>query len=85
LSPLATFKYEVQMTIEASYPDYSASARVIPESTAAELLGISKATLRRMAERNEAPARLRISPRRIGYRLSDIHKWLSLRESSPSR
>lgn len=55
---------------------YSDRVRVIGERTAAELLGISAATLRRMASRNGSPQRIRISERRVGYRLDDIQKWL---------
>jgi predicted DNA-binding transcriptional regulator AlpA len=66
-----------QMSFSDFEAEYVAPARIVTEATAAELLGVSAATLRRMASRNQSPPRLRISPRRVGYRLSDIKKWLS--------
>ena len=52
---------------------------VVAESATAEIIGVSKATLRRMVERGEGPRRLKLSTRRIGYRLSDLEAWLSAR------
>jgi hypothetical protein len=49
-----------------------AAKRVVSEDAAATLLGISPDTLRRTAQRDGKPERLRLSPRRVGYRLSDI-------------
>jgi predicted DNA-binding transcriptional regulator AlpA len=58
----------------------NASDRVLSELEAADLLGISHDTLRRMHQRGEGPRRLKISERRVGYRVSDIHRWLDQRE-----
>jgi predicted DNA-binding transcriptional regulator AlpA len=50
--------------------------RVVSESQTAEILGYSKDTLRREFRAGRAPARVRLSERRIGYRLSAIYAWL---------
>lgn len=55
--------------------------RVVSEVDAAHYLGCSPDTLRRMHNRGEGPRRLKISPRRVGYRLSDINTWLDARAS----
>jgi predicted DNA-binding transcriptional regulator AlpA len=56
--------------------------RVLSEDEAAEALGVSSETLRRMAQRGEAPPRLELSTRRIGYRIRDIAAWLDARAQS---
>ena len=53
---------------------------VVAESATAEIIGVSKATLRRMVERGEGPRRIKLSARRIGYRMSDLEAWLRSRE-----
>jgi predicted DNA-binding transcriptional regulator AlpA len=47
--------------------------RVVSEAEAAEIIGYSKHTLRREFRAGRAPARVRLSDRRIGYRLSAIY------------
>ena len=49
--------------------------RLINEKTAAEILGISQDTLRRLARHNQGPLRRKISPRRVGYKLSDVEAY----------
>jgi predicted DNA-binding transcriptional regulator AlpA len=51
--------------------------RVLSEAQAADLLGYSKDTLRRAFRAGEGPARVRLSERRIGYRLSANYSWLA--------
>ena len=46
--------------------------RLISEKLAAEILGISADTLRRLGRRGEGPKRRKISPRRVGYKLSEV-------------
>jgi hypothetical protein len=46
--------------------------RIVSEKEAARIRGVSEYTLRRQAERGEGPERIRLSPRRIGYRISDL-------------
>ena len=43
------------------------------------LLGISEVTIWRMRKRGEFPEPLRVSPRRVGWRESDIRAWLTSR------
>jgi predicted DNA-binding transcriptional regulator AlpA len=50
--------------------------RVVSEAQAAEIIGYSKDTLRREFRAGRAPPRVRLSGRRIGYRLSAIYQFL---------
>jgi hypothetical protein len=45
--------------------------QIIPEEEAARLRNVSVDTLRRQAKRGEGPKRLRLSPRRVGYKRKD--------------
>ena len=58
--------------------------RVISEAAAAHLQGVSPDTLKRMSARGEGPRRIKLSPRRIGYRLSDCLTFLKTRELAAS-
>jgi hypothetical protein len=51
----------------------------VSETQTAEILGVSKATLRR----NRALARVRMSQARIGYRLSTIYDYLEQNTEKP--
>jgi predicted DNA-binding transcriptional regulator AlpA len=53
-------------------PDWMELEKIIDEKEAARLRGVSVDTLRRQAARGEGPHRIRLSPRRVGYRLGDI-------------
>lgn len=57
--------------------------RVVSEAQAAEIIGYSKDTLRREFAAGRAPARVRLSGRRIGYRLSAIYAFLEARTEEP--
>jgi predicted DNA-binding transcriptional regulator AlpA len=57
--------------------------RVVSENVAASIIGYSKDTLRREFKRGRAPARVRLSGRRIGYRLSAIYRFLE-RNTEPA-
>jgi hypothetical protein len=46
--------------------------RIVSEAEAAKLRGVSPDTLKRAAMRGEGPERLRLSPRRVGYRLREV-------------
>jgi predicted DNA-binding transcriptional regulator AlpA len=50
--------------------------QVITELEAAERCGISRDTLRRRIKAGNGPKRLRLSARRVGYRLRDLYSWL---------
>jgi predicted DNA-binding transcriptional regulator AlpA len=58
--------------------------RVVSEAEAAEIIGYSKHTLRREFRAGRAPARVRLSDRRIGYRLSAIYAFLEANTEKPS-
>jgi predicted DNA-binding transcriptional regulator AlpA len=58
--------------------------RVVSEAQAAEIIGYSKDTLRREFRAGRAPARVRLSGRRIGYRLSAIYAFLDAHTEEPS-
>jgi predicted DNA-binding transcriptional regulator AlpA len=49
--------------------------RLITERAAAEILGISPDTLRRLNRRGEGPTRRKISPRRVGYKVSEVEAY----------
>jgi hypothetical protein len=51
---------------------YDPLDRIISENEAAKIRGISPDTLRRNAERGGKPERLRLSLRRVGYRLREV-------------
>jgi hypothetical protein len=57
---------------QASQPSWLELQRIVSEQEAARLRGVSVDTLRRQAVRGEGPKRVRLSPRRIGYRLGDV-------------
>ena len=49
--------------------------RLISERLTAELLGFSPDTLRRLNQRGEGPQRRKVSPRRVGYKLSEVEAY----------
>jgi predicted DNA-binding transcriptional regulator AlpA len=55
------------------------SVKVVDEPTAIELVGVSARTWDRMRARGETPPVTQLSARRIGYRISDLRKWLDAR------
>jgi hypothetical protein len=57
-------------------PALSGLDRVVSEKQAAELLGYSHYTLRREFQAGRGPARVRLSEHRIGYRLSELYRYL---------
>jgi predicted DNA-binding transcriptional regulator AlpA len=65
-------------------PDALDAHRCISEPAAADLLGISIDTLRRLVARGEGPARLKISARRVVYRLRDVLAYVKAREAAAS-
>jgi predicted DNA-binding transcriptional regulator AlpA len=58
--------------------------RVVSEAEAAAIIGFSKDTLRREFKAGRAPARIRLSGRRIGYRLSAIYAFLEAHTEKPT-
>ncbi|MGL3709339.1 helix-turn-helix transcriptional regulator [Leptospirillum ferriphilum] len=53
--------------------------KVLPPNEAGEYLGISPLTLANWRVVGKGPLFVRLSPRKIGYRISDLDKWLSER------
>ena len=54
---------------------------VIPRKAAARLLGLSEATFDRVCRRGDGPAALRLSARRVGFRMSDLMAWTATRRA----
>lgn len=52
---------------------------------AAKLLGITDDVLRRMVHRGDSPDAVRIGPRIIAFRPSDVERWLAGRKIEPQR
>jgi predicted DNA-binding transcriptional regulator AlpA len=57
--------------------DFPSEDRIISEAQAAEVLGVHISTLRRAVAAGRGPIVIRMSPRRIGYRIRDLRNWLS--------
>lgn len=55
--------------------------RVISSKEAATFIGLSVPTLRRMMDRKALPSPIRLSDRRIGFRIGDLIDFLDCRES----
>ena len=60
--------------MESDQNKSTVSDRIVSEKKAAEIRGVSPDTLRRAAARGEGPKRIQLSPRRVGYRLSELLK-----------
>jgi predicted DNA-binding transcriptional regulator AlpA len=58
--------------METQEAKYDPLDRIISENEAAKIRGISPDTLRRNSERGGKPERLRLSMRRVGYRLREV-------------
>jgi hypothetical protein len=56
---------------------------VLPEAGAAEWLGVSPALLEHMRASGEGPRFVRLSTRRIGYRLGDLIDYAAERVVDP--
>ncbi len=65
------------------HPDPFDDVRVINEKTARELVDLSPRTWDRLRAAGDTPPITKISARRIGYRISDIKKWLDARRITP--
>jgi len=56
--------------------------RVITEKQAVALLGLSERTWERQKKAGDVPPKIRLSPRRIGYRVCDLRAWQDSRMES---
>ena len=63
-------------------PPEIARQRVIDERTAAEFIGVSHVSLERLRKAGAAPRHVRLSERRLGYRVCDLLDWLDARTSA---
>jgi predicted DNA-binding transcriptional regulator AlpA len=63
-------------------PDSFDSDRLVSPEVAAELMGLSLATLRRMWSDGEGPRKIRISKRRLGVKLRDLRDYTWRRAKS---
>jgi predicted DNA-binding transcriptional regulator AlpA len=55
------------------------SVRVLTRPETMQALGLSDRTWDRLEAAGDLPAKTRLSPNRIGYRVSDIKAWLDKR------
>ena len=60
-----------------------AGSRLLPEDQAAEWLGVSKPLLELWRRRGEGPRYVRVSDRRLGYRLHDLAAYAAGRVVDP--
>ena len=58
---------------------------VIPRKAAAGLVGLSESTFDRLRRQGDGPAAVRLSARRIGFRLSDLMAWATNRRAGGAR
>jgi predicted DNA-binding transcriptional regulator AlpA len=79
----ARTRLHVVATAASTVPPFPELDRVVSEAQAAQILGYSKDTLRREFRTGRAPARVRLSDRRIGYRLSAIYRFLEACTEAP--
>jgi predicted DNA-binding transcriptional regulator AlpA len=63
----------MQPSVSTIFP---ADERVINDKEAAQACGISVATLRRAVAAGKGPPLIRLSERRIAYRIRDLRAWL---------
>ena len=56
--------------------------RIIGEPECEHITDASRTTRWRMMQRGEFPAKVRISPNRTGWKLSEVMNWLSQREAA---
>ena len=69
------------MTILASLPADIARRRVVGTRDAATFCGVSEKTFRRMQAAETIPAPLKLSLRKLGWRIGDLLDWQDCRES----
>ena len=56
--------------------------RIVGESECCLITNLSRTSRWRMMRRQEFPAKIRISPNRTGWRLSQVLEWLHEREAA---
>ena len=75
------------MTLDTNIPAQNARDLdvVLTQPEAAQMLRLSTRSLERLVETGEAPPRIQLSGRRIGYWRSDLMTWLKARTSPAKR
>ena len=74
------------MTAKVTFDEVVTRSRVIDRKQWRQISGLSDAVIRRLDRGRKGPPLVRLSARRVGYRLGDCIDWLSLRaETSPDR
>jgi predicted DNA-binding transcriptional regulator AlpA len=58
---------------------------VVPRKAAAGLVDLSLATFDRLCRHGDGPAAVRLSARRVGFRLSDLMAWTANRRAGGAR
>ncbi len=66
-------------------PDATDLDVVVTHPEAARMLRLSTRSLDRLCETGEAPPRIRLTGRRVGYWRSDVLAWLKARTSPAKR
>jgi predicted DNA-binding transcriptional regulator AlpA len=56
--------------------EFPSDDRILNEKAAAASCGVSASTLRRAVAAGKGPPVIRLSERRIGYRIRDLRLWL---------
>lgn len=56
--------------------------RIIGEPECEQVTDLSRTTRWRLMRRNQFPKKIRISPNRTGWRLSEVMDWLADREAA---
>lgn len=66
-----------EVIFPASLPDHA----VLTKSQTCALTNLSEDTLSRLHQRGDGPARVQLSPRRVGYTVGALRTWLQKRSS----
>ncbi len=67
-----------EIAILPGLPDHA----VLSKQQACTIMCMSEDTLSRLHRRGEGPARIQLSPRRVGYSVSAIRNWLQERSGT---
>jgi predicted DNA-binding transcriptional regulator AlpA len=55
--------------------------KVLSRRQTSEMLGLSLRTFARLEYAGDVPPRIKLSTRRVGYRLSEVRAWIDAREA----
>jgi predicted DNA-binding transcriptional regulator AlpA len=64
--------------IPPDLPDHA----VLSKPQVCSLLGLSEDTLHRLHRNGDGPERLQLSPRRVGYTVGSVRRWLQERSNT---